>query len=98
VAQGGQGYVDVPGLAVLGTASRVVVMVIDLTVLRATPTTPRIATLCRRLPTKCDAPIRSPASAPPHWPHGACAPHGVHIEQVDTSSRAPRCSGKTYRS
>ena len=65
MAQGGQGYVDVPGLAVLGTARRVVLMVIDLTVLRLTPTAPRIATLCRRLPILGAMPLSAAPRPPP---------------------------------
>ena len=56
-------------------------MVIDLTVLRATPTAPRIATLGRRLPTLARCPYPQPRVRPLHWLHGACAPHGVHVEQ-----------------
>jgi hypothetical protein len=65
VAQGGQGYVDVPGLAVLGTARRVVLMVIDLTVHRPTPTTrasPRSVAGC---PSLVRCPYPQPRVRPP---------------------------------
>ena len=75
-------------------------MVIDLTVLRPTPTTPRIATLCRRH--LGAMPLSEPPR--PHRSTGRTArvlPMVYMSNRVDTSSHAPSwlpTSGKTYRS
>ena len=78
-------------------------MVIDLTVLRPTPTTPRIATLCRRLPHLGAMPL----SAAPRPPRSTGCTARV-LPMVYMSSRSIRpsvphavaacVSGKTYRS
>ena len=76
-------------------------MVIDLTVLRLTPTAPRIATLCRRLPILGAMPLS--AAPRPHRSTGCTARvlPMVYMSNRDTSSHDPSwlpSSGKTYRS